>query len=173
MEFTATLLSLVWGALIGSFMNVVVLRLPRSEDIVFERSGCPKCKGKISWYDNIPIFSFAFLLGKCRNCQQKISWQYPLFEIWHALLAVYIFSSWITFSNSQWLEAISAFFIASIFSAHILIDLRHQLLLDKLNLALVPFVLVIVAINESWFDAGVGAVIGFGFPLNISRSVAS
>tara|TARA_R110000868_G_scaffold55424_8_gene172367 strand:+ start:31201 stop:31983 length:783 start_codon:yes stop_codon:yes gene_type:complete len=168
MQVLELALPFIWGMMIGSFMNVVVLRLPINSDIIFERSGCPKCRGKINWYDNIPILSFIILKGKCRNCEQPISWQYPLFELWHGFLALLIFNNWPSFDGLGWGIGLSHFFMASIFSAHILIDIKHQLLLDKLNLALLPFALVIVWFAGNWFDAAVGAIVGFSFPLLVT-----
>lgn len=69
----------IFGLIIGSFLNVVILRGEAGEGLG-GRSHCPQCKVKICWYDNIPLFSFLFLRGKCRHCQKKISWQYPLVE---------------------------------------------------------------------------------------------
>jgi leader peptidase (prepilin peptidase) / N-methyltransferase len=69
------------GAFIGSFLNVLVHRLPRKENFVTGRSHCPKCKELIHWYDNIPIVSFLILGAKCRRCKEPISWRYPLVEL--------------------------------------------------------------------------------------------
>ncbi len=156
------------GTLIGSFMNVVVLRLPEGKDIVFDRSGCPKCNSQISWYDNLPIISFMILRGKCRQCTQAISIQYPLFEIWHGLLAFIVFYNWQDMGSLEFMLSVCKFLIASIFSAHILIDIKYQLLLDALNLALIPFVLVLVFFSQNWFDSLLGGLIGFLFPLAVT-----
>ena len=156
------------GTLIGSFMNVVVLRLPEGKDVVFDRSGCPKCKSQISWYDNIPIFSFIFLLAKCRKCHSSISFQYPLFEFWHGLLALILFYNWESMDQTDVIVSLCKFFIAAIFSAHILIDLKHQLLLDVLNIALIPFVLVLIWLDGQWQDSLIGASVGFFFPLLVT-----
>src|SRR5437763_4913185 len=79
------------GAVIGSFLNVVIHRYPREESIVFPGSHCPHCDAAIRWYDNIPIISFAVLRGRCRACGAGIAWRYPLVELANALfyLAVY------------------------------------------------------------------------------------
>lgn len=74
------------GLIIGSFLGAVNYRLKTAEDIVFERSHCPKCKQKIRWYDNIPLLSFVILAGQCRDCKKKISWEYPLIELVTGLL---------------------------------------------------------------------------------------
>lgn len=76
---------LLGGLAIGSFVNVVIVRLKTAESFVFGNSHCPKCKAKIKWYDLIPVVSFLILQGRCRNCQEKISWQYPTVELTSAL----------------------------------------------------------------------------------------
>lgn len=74
-------LSLLYGLLIGSFLNVCIYRIPRNESISFPPSHCTNCKNKIKWYDLIPIISYIFLRGKCRYCGEKISIRYPLIEL--------------------------------------------------------------------------------------------
>jgi prepilin signal peptidase PulO-like enzyme (type II secretory pathway) len=100
-----SLIFLILGLAIGSFLNVVVYRLRVAETLVLDRSHCPHCKKDIAWYDNIPVISFILLKFRCRNCQEKISWQYPLVEIATGILFVlvghYFFnveqmSTWIT-----------------------------------------------------------------------------
>src|SRR5829696_8418824 len=73
------------GAIVGSFLNVVIHRYPREESIVFPPSHCPHCDAAIKWYDNVPLLSFALLLGRCRACRERISWRYPLVELANAL----------------------------------------------------------------------------------------
>ena len=81
--------SLILGASVGSFLNVVILRLPEEDaSIVFPASRCPKCLQVLKWYDNIPVISFLLLKKRCRYCGEPISWQYPLVELTMALLAV-------------------------------------------------------------------------------------
>src|SRR5882672_1764718 len=74
-----------FGAIVGSFLNVVIHRYPKEESIVFPPSHCPRCDAPIRWYDNVPLLSFAILLGRCRACRQPISWRYPLVELANAL----------------------------------------------------------------------------------------
>ena len=69
------------GLCLGSFINVVVYRLPQKQSIVYPGSCCPKCKGKISWFDNLPLISWVLLKGNCRNCKAKISVLYPIIEL--------------------------------------------------------------------------------------------
>ncbi len=76
----------VVGLCIGSFLNVVVLRAISEESIVFPSSKCPKCQNPLKWYDNIPLISYILLKGKCRNCHEHISWQYPIVELSTAIM---------------------------------------------------------------------------------------
>ena len=74
------LLVIVFGAIWGSFANVCIYRIPKNEGVLGGRSHCPNCKKKIEWFDNIPVLSFIFLLGKCRNCKKQINIQYIIVE---------------------------------------------------------------------------------------------
>ncbi|HEX9020849.1 MAG TPA: prepilin peptidase [Nitrospirota bacterium] len=85
-----TALALAAGLVVGSFLNVCIVRLPRGRSIVTPPSHCPRCKGSIRFYDNIPIISFLLLRGKCRRCGEPISWRYPLVELMNGLLYVWI-----------------------------------------------------------------------------------
>jgi|SRR6185369_4106200 len=110
-------LSFIFGLIIGSFLNVVVFRL-KEEKTILGRSFCPKCKKQIRFYDNIPVLSFIYLRGKCRDCHEKISWQYPTVEFLtgalFALSTYYFFpvsahwTSWITLA---WILGITSLFI--------------------------------------------------------------
>lgn len=102
-SFILFLLFLVWG----SFLNVVAYRLIKGQSLIFPRSSCITCHQPIAWFDNIPVISWFFLLGTCRNCHQKISILYPFIELftaisltalWHIAPPVYFFSYFIFFS---------------------------------------------------------------------------
>ncbi|MBN2493547.1 MAG: prepilin peptidase [Deltaproteobacteria bacterium] len=82
---------LVLGTFAGSFLNVVIHRLPRGESIVRPRSRCPACGQTIRWYDNVPLLSFVLLGARCRRCQGRISWRYPLVELLCGLLWAALF----------------------------------------------------------------------------------
>ena len=77
------------GLIIGSFLNVVVYRLNAMETLL-GRSHCPHCRKKIRWYDNVPILSFILLAAKCRDCGQKISWKYPIYEFLTGVIFMFI-----------------------------------------------------------------------------------
>ena len=79
------------GLCIGSFLNVCIYRIPREESISFPPSHCTNCEHRLQWYELIPVFSYIFLKGKCKNCKEKISIQYPLIELTNAVLYVLVF----------------------------------------------------------------------------------
>ncbi len=74
-------LALLFGLLIGSFLNVCVYRLPQDLSVVRPRSHCPSCNHPIAWYDNVPLLSYVLLGGRCRHCKTAISWRYPVVEL--------------------------------------------------------------------------------------------
>ncbi len=91
LQIFLVVLSFVVGAMVGSFLNVCVYRLPRNLSVVKPRSKCPRCEQSIAWYDNIPIVSWLALGAKCRNCGEPISWQYPLVEAITGALFVFVY----------------------------------------------------------------------------------
>ena len=78
----------VFGAIIGSFLNVVIHRVPIEQSIVFPNSRCPSCGGVIAFYDNIPVLSYLVLRAKCRHCKEHISFRYPAVELLTAALFI-------------------------------------------------------------------------------------
>ncbi len=81
----------LFGLLIGSFLNVLIYRIPKKENFVVARSHCMKCNYQLEWYDLVPLFSWLFLRGRCRKCREKISVQYPLIEAANGLLYLLVF----------------------------------------------------------------------------------
>jgi leader peptidase (prepilin peptidase) / N-methyltransferase len=77
----AILLVAALGACVGSFLNVVAWRLPRQQSLLLPASHCPRCGSHLAWYDNIPVLSWLLIRGRCRRCQQPVSWRYPLVEL--------------------------------------------------------------------------------------------
>ena len=153
--------SVLLGAIVGSFLNVVIIRLPQEgSSIVFPSSACPNCKTNLNWYDNIPIISFVLLLGKCRFCKMKISWQYPLVELIMALLAYALF--W-RFSFSI-LFGIYFIFCAALL-AIIFIDAYHQIIPDTISLPgiLVGFAISFINPILTWQSSAIGILVGGGF----------
>ena len=91
MEIFLYYIVIIYGLLIGSFLNVLILRIPEGENFVVTRSHCVNCGYQLAWYDMIPVFSYLFLGGKCRKCGEKISVQYPLIEALNAILYYVVF----------------------------------------------------------------------------------
>lgn len=121
---------IILGLVTGSFLNVVIYRLPLQKSIVRPRSFCPACHKPIPFHDNIPVISFVFLRGKCRWCGARISFRYPLVEIFTA------FSFWLCYQQfgvSPLYTAASIVFV-SLLIALALIDLEHMILPDGLTL---------------------------------------
>ena len=86
-------ISIFFGLIFGSFLNVVIYRLPNNQSILTPRSFCPKCNKKLSWHENIPIYSWIKLKGKCSNCDKAISTQYPLTELATGMLFLFSFNA--------------------------------------------------------------------------------
>ena len=123
------LFSVFLGALIGSFLNVCICRLPREESIVTPGSHCPQCKNPIRFYDNIPVLSYLLLRGKCRHCGKPISIQYPVVE------GVTALSSWVLFT--MYGPSLSYLFFFAFVAALIVItviDLQHQIIPDVISI---------------------------------------
>ncbi len=158
--------SFIFGLLIGSFLNVVILRLPVGKNLVSDRSCCPKCQAKLRWYHNIPVVSFLMLRGKCAFCQSPISWRYPLIELLTGLVSLWLFPA--ELSSLSLGFYLFYFAIACVFICHFFIDLDHHLLLDKLNIYLLVLILPFAVLNFYWMHWLLGGLFGFGVPLLIT-----
>ena len=121
-----SILALVFGLLIGSFLNVCIHRWPRNRSVVKPRSHCVRCRKTIAWYDNIPLLSYLILGGKCRHCGAKISWRYPLVEFLTGLLFFYFVRAHGLTPLAIKMCVFSAIVIALIFS-----DLEKRILPDE------------------------------------------
>jgi leader peptidase (prepilin peptidase)/N-methyltransferase len=121
--------SIIFGAIVGSFLNVCIHRVPKGESIVAPGSHCPHCKSPIKFYDNIPLVSYLLLGGKCRNCHGTISIQYPLVEGVTALSSFLLF---VRFGVS-WNYFFYFAFVAALIVITV-IDLFHQIIPDVISL---------------------------------------
>ncbi len=154
-----TLLFFIFGLCIGSFINVIVYRLREEKSFIYGRSFCPKCKKIIAWFDNIPLFGFLNLRGKCRNCHQKISWEYPLVELAAGLLFVLIFWRF-GFSPKMFFALVSCSFLLVIF----IYDLKYFQILDVISLPAIATCLILnLAIDFDIYNYLIAAAIGAGF----------
>ena len=125
------LTAFIFGGIWGSFCNVYIYRLPNNESVIKGRSFCPSCKNQIKWYDNIPFLSFIFLRGKCRNCSNKISFQYFLVELLSGISFLAIFFLYGISITTLLLIILSIFFIIIFF-----IDLKHYIIPNELTFPL-------------------------------------
>lgn len=119
----------------GSFVNVLIDRLPSGQPIGFERSQCPHCQKRLSWWELVPIVSFIFLGGRCSQCKTRISWQYPLVESVSGLSFVLVFNKSLLVSRLQLasiLNLVFWFFIVGLLIAIFVIDLKHLIIPNKL-----------------------------------------
>lgn len=136
------LLSFLFGTVIGSFLNVIIWRLPREKSLT-GRSKCPACSHQLAWYDLVPVISYLMAGGKCRYCKKKISPRYLLIELVTGLLftlPLFFFPV----SLSDWLLVIQVWFFVSVLVVVFMIDLEHYLILDKV---IFPATLVVIIAN--------------------------
>ncbi|EQB40535.1 peptidase A24 [Sulfurimonas hongkongensis] len=131
------LVAFILGLLFGSFLNVVILRIPKNESVVFGASHCYSCKTSLKPWHNIPIISWIFLRGKCSYCSAKISMQYPIIELLSGLIFLVI--------AAKFTLTLPALFIALSFLmllALSMIDFRYKMVPDSLNLLAIFFAIL-------------------------------
>jgi len=158
---TMTIFALLFGLVLGSFLNVCIYRIPRQKSIINPPSSCPRCNKRIRFYDNLPVVSYILLLGKCRHCRNPIPIHYPIVELVTGLLSTALFIKYglgphyflfLTFTTS--LVTIS------------FIDLYHQIIPDIIS---IPGLLLGLAVslfrfsNIHWLDSLIGIIGGGGF----------
>jgi len=117
------LYALPFGLIIGSFLNVVIYRVPRGESVAFPGSHCGACGTPIKAYDNIPLLSYVLLRGRCRACQAKISWVYPMVELWTGLGFFAV-----AYTRGITGQGIAEMLFVVVMIVLVMIDYRHQLL---------------------------------------------
>lgn len=152
-------LAFIFGAAIGSFLNVCIFRIPAKESIVKPLSQCPRCHHPIRIYDNIPIVSFIILRAKCRDCGEKISWQYPLVELITGLLALLLFMK-----SGLTLDFLVFFIFIAVLIVISFIDLNHQIIPDIISLPGIPvfFLAAVFIVKVPWHEALIGLLVGGG-----------
>jgi leader peptidase (prepilin peptidase)/N-methyltransferase len=153
---------LIWvfaiGAVVGSFLNVVIARVPKGESIVSPRSRCPRCGSAIAWYDNIPVVSWIALRAKCRRCGLPISVRYPVVELLTGVLAVAVVRQ----AGPTW-SAIGYFAFAACLLALAYIDLDTWLLPHQMTWPLLALGLASPLWNHAlpFAESAIGAAAGF------------
>jgi leader peptidase (prepilin peptidase)/N-methyltransferase len=158
------LAALAAGLVIGSFLNVVIARLPEGRSLWFPRSACPRCGTTIAWHDNIPLLSFFALRRRCRACEGEISWRYPIVE---GVTGALFVAAYLAFGLTAQ-AAVAAALLAALV-AITAIDLDHQIIPDAITLP--GIVLGVLATPASphltWLDSILGVVVGGGLFLAI------
>ncbi len=154
---TACVLAGVLGLCVGSFLNVVIYRIPREMSIVRPASHCPKCGYKLKWYDNIPIISYCILGGKCRSCKAHISFRYTLVETANCIL--WIFS--VYWFKNNFIYALIAMAICSLSLCIFCIDYEHMLIFDRFQIAILVFGIAAIFFDHTvWYDHLIGGAVG-------------
>jgi leader peptidase (prepilin peptidase)/N-methyltransferase len=153
-------LAALFGAIIGSFLNVVIYRLPREEPLGLlrrTRSKCPSCDATIRWYDNVPLVSYLLLRGRCRACRWRIPLHYPLVEA--ATGGLFLVCMLRVHQQAAWTPGWLAFLVTAAFSAvcvaAAVIDFHHKIPPDKLTLRVGPVIVLIGALGVPGFHGGV------------------
>jgi len=149
----------VLGAVVGSFLNVCIWRIPQGLSIVFPASSCPQCGHSIRFYDNIPLVSYLLLRGRCRSCGERISLRYPLVEGLTALMALLLF-----WKFGLTLKFAAAFLFVSALILVAFIDIDHQIIPDVISLPGIPicFLLSVFLMELPFMEALLGLVLGGG-----------
>ena len=156
----------ILGLCVGSFLNVVIYRVPIGMNLAKPDSHCPRCGYRLSWFDNIPVFSYLFLRGKCRKCGVRISPRYMLVEIFNAilwLLAAYLF--W----EKSIVYAIVCMVALSTLVCIFFVDLEHMLIFDRFTILLFACGLAAIFFDpttKEW-DHAIGAIAAGGLFLLI------
>lgn len=163
------------GAIVGSFLNVVIHRYPREESIAFPASHCPHCNTPIRWFDNVPVLSYLVLRARCRSCRAPISARYPLVELANGLFYLAVF---LRTGPTIAFVLISA--IVSMTIALIYIDAEIQILPDVIDLPGIVFgvacgalalgTILPMTLAGSWIDSLIGAALGAGIIIFITAA---
>lgn len=155
-----SIFAFVFGAVIGSFLNVVILRLPNhNSSIAYPASHCPQCSTTLRWFDNIPLLSYVLLVGRCRYCRASISLQYPVVELLMALLSLAVYVQFdLTVTAAGYL-----LFCAALLTI-IWIDIYHQIIPDTISLPgiVIGFCFSFITPVLTWQDSLIGLVAGGG-----------
>ncbi len=156
----------LFGLLVGSFLNVCIVRWPALESVVKPRSRCPQCGNLIAWYDNIPVLSWLVLRAKCRHCKLPIPWRYPLIEMVTGLIWL-----WAAWQYGYSLETLRAALFGTLLLGIAVTDAREYIIPDEFSIggtalgilfAFAPFVLGHSHPHAlGWREALIGAAVGF------------
>lgn len=151
------ILALVLGLCVGSFLNVVIYRLPNNMSLSKPGSHCTVCDYSLKWYDNIPVLSYLFLGGRCRKCKTPISPRYMIVEVINGLL-------WLVYSVLYWEKnpvwAVAAAVVSSALICIFFIDLEHMLIFNRFTLIVAIGGVIAMVTGGRWLDHLIGAIAG-------------
>ena len=142
-----------FGIIVGSFLNVVIYRIPKGESIIFPASKCQSCQTPLKWYHNIPLFSWLLLKGKCSFCNEPIAKQYPMVELTTGIIFVILF---LKLGLVWYLPFVAASFTALF--ALVMIDFKYMAVPDNINFAALLFALM----QPDFLHAAIYATIAAG-----------
>lgn len=145
--FFCAVFAFIFGLIIGSFLNVVIHRVPRGMSIVFPGSHCASCGARIRAFDNVPLVSYALLRGRCRACRARISGAYPMVE----LLTGLMFATLTLKTGPSW-EVLPEFVFASVMIALLFIDARHHILPNVITYPAFVLMLAVATARAGWGD---------------------
>lgn len=140
------------GTMIGSFLNVVIYRIPKGESIVFPASKCQSCNTPLKWWHNIPVFSWLLLRGKCYFCREKISAQYPVIELLTGLMFMVLYLK----LGLVWYLPFAAGTFAALLSL-VMIDFKYMAVPDSVNFTALLFAIIQPEFSEALFNALIAA----------------
>jgi leader peptidase (prepilin peptidase)/N-methyltransferase len=166
-SFVLTIAAVLLGLIVGSFLNVLIYRLPRGKNVVTGRSKCPSCGRTIAWYDNVPLASYAVLRGRCRHCRARISAKYPVVEALSGVIAGAIV--WFLGLGA---ESLWAFVFFSILLVITLVDWSHRIIPDSLSVGGAVFGCVGAFLRHdiTIVDSVLGALAGGGILLAVAAA---
>ncbi len=156
----AYVISGMLGLCVGSFLNVVIYRLPNKMSLSKPNSHCPHCKYELRWYDNIPVLSYLMLGGKCRSCKTHISCRYTAVELANTVL-------WLLCVLLFWERSIPLaciyMLVSSIFICVFFIDLEHQIIFDRFQIMLLVLGVASIFFDKdfTWYSHIIGGISGF------------
>ena len=156
----------IFGLCVGSFLNVCAYRLPLGESIVHPRSRCTSCGRTLTWFDNVPVLSWAALGGRCRSCKQPVSWMYPAVEVVTALVFVI---TYLTYGLTL-LSLVRVVFACALIVLFVT-DLQHKILPNVITLpGIVVGFVCSVFLPPGWMSSLIGLAVGGGFLLAIAEA---
>lgn len=156
----AYVLSAVLGLCVGSFLNVVIYRVPNKMSLAKPGSHCPSCKYELRWYDNIPVLSYLMLGGRCRRCKTHIPFRYTAVELANMLL-------WLLCAVLLWERSIPLacvyMVVMSVFLCVFFIDLEHRIIPDRFQIMLLALGVASIFLDKDfgWLSHVIGGVAGF------------